>query len=188
MISIASVNRHTEVGGNRMNQNMKNEIIQSIKDFRLPVYKEIPDTGLYLEQVTQYISEFMKPLEDISITSSMISNYVKKKMIDNPVKKQYHREQIAYLIFVVIAKNVLSLEDIHLLFELQKKVYTSETGYNYFCTEFENILQFVFGAKDTIDEVGVDHTYEKLLLRNTIITTTHKIYLDKWFSRVRSME
>ena len=109
-------------------------------------------------------------------------------MIDNPVKKQYHREQIAYLIFVVIAKNVLSLEDIHLLFELQKKVYTSETAYNYFCTEFENILQFVFGAKDTIDEVGVDHTYEKLLLRNTIITATHKIYLDKWFSRVRSME
>ena len=71
-----------------MNQNMKNEIIQSIKDFKLPEYKEIPDTGLYLEQVTQYISEFMKPLEDITITSSMISNYVKKKMIDNPVRKQ----------------------------------------------------------------------------------------------------
>ena len=171
-----------------MNQDMKNEIIASIKDFKLPAYKEIPDTGLYLEQVTQYISEFMKPLDDISVTGSMISNYVKKKMIDNPVKKQYHREHIAYLIFIVIAKNVLSLEDIHLLFELQKKVYTPEVAYNYFRMEFENILLYIFGAKDTIDEVGVENTYENLLLRNTIITATHKIYLDKWFSRVRPSE
>lgn len=171
-----------------MNHMIKNEIILSVKDFKLPVYKEIPDTGLYLEQVTQYISEYMKPLEDISITGSMISNYVKKKLISNPVKKQYHREQIAYLIFISIAKNVLSLEDIGTLFELQKKVYTPEIAYNYFCMEFENILQFVFGIKDTIDTVGVEHSYEKLLLRNTIITATHKIYLDKWFSRVRHDE
>lgn len=171
-----------------MNQSMKNEIIASIKDFKLPAYKEIPDTGLYLEQVTQYISDYLKPLEDTVITGSMISNYVKKELIDHPVKKQYHREQIAYLIFVAIAKNVLSLEDIRLLFDLQKKVYTAEVAYNYFCTEFENILSFVFGIKNTVDEVGVDHTYEKLLLRNTIITATHKIYLDKWFSRVRSMD
>jgi hypothetical protein len=102
---------------------IKNAIILSVKDFKLPVYKEIPDTGLYLEQVTQYISEYMKPLEDISITGSMISNYVKKKLISNPVKKQYHREQIAYLIFISIDNQFRHIRKLSLLHSTSKSNY-----------------------------------------------------------------
>ncbi len=103
-----------------MNQSIKDDIAASIQNFKLPAYQEIPDVGFYLEQTTQYISEFLKPMPSISITSSMISNYVKKGLIEKPVKKQYHREQIAYLIFIAIAKTVLSLEDIYLLIQIQK--------------------------------------------------------------------
>ena len=35
--------------------------------------------------------------------------------------------------------------------------------------------------KDTIDNIGMDSTDEKIMLRNTIITIVHKIYLDKCF-------
>jgi len=167
-----------------MNQNIKNEIQDSIRTLHLPRYEELPDVGLYLEQVTNYISDHLAPLEDIVLTSSMISNYVKKGMIDNPVKKLYCREQIAYLIFVAISKTVLSMDDITLLINLKKKVYSSPVAYNYFCTEFENVLFFVFGIKDTLDTVGVDATDEKAMLRHTIITVAHKIYLDKCFSRL----
>ena len=169
-----------------MNQNIKDEIRDSVRCFRLPRYEELPDVGLYLEQVTKYISDYLAPLEDIVITGSMISNYVKKGLIDNPVRKQYSREQIAYLIFIAVSKTVLSMDDIALLIELKKKVYTSPRAYNYFCNELENVLFYVFGLKSTLDTVGIDATDEKAMLRNTIITVAHKVYLDKYFSRLAS--
>jgi len=170
-----------------MEEIKKQTIAASIRHFKLPDYHDIPDVGLYLEQVSRYISEYLSPLE-ISITNSMISNYVKKGLIANPVKKQYDREQIAYLMFIAVAKTVLRLEDISLLISLQKKAYPSEVAYGYLCREFENVLFFVFGLKNTLEEVGKDHTDEKAMLRNTIITVAHKVYLDKYFAALHEKE
>lgn len=167
-----------------MRKEVKEEIVASIQDFRLPRYQEIPDVGLYLEQVAIYISERLAPLENITLTGSMISNYVKKGLLKSPVKKQYDRDQVAYLFFIAIAKSVISMEDIRLLFELQKKAYEPQRAYDYFCMEFENILQHVFGIKEQLDVIGVDDTDEKEMLRNTIITVAHKVYLDKYFTRI----
>lgn len=68
-------------------RNRKEELILSIQDFRLPKYDEIPDVGLFLEQTTKYISKYIEPLQDITITASMISNYVKQKMIEKNLQK-----------------------------------------------------------------------------------------------------
>ena len=69
--------------------------------------------------------------------------------------------------------------------EIQTRTYPFPKAYDYFCSELENILQFVFGLKEEVDVVGVDETAEKIMLRNTIITVAHKIYLDKSFAFVR---
>ncbi len=164
-------------------QEIRKEIAKSIENFHLPEYDAIPDVGLYLEQVVKYIAEYLEPLEGMSITGSMIGNYVKKGLIDNPIRKQYNREQIAYLIFIAIAKSVLSLEDIQLLIEMKMKRYDSKTAYEYFCREFENVLQHVFGLKDNLEEIGNTKTDTKIMLRNTIVTVAHKIYLDKYFMK-----
>ena len=165
-----------------MDQEKKSQIMESIRHFSLPRYEEIPNVGLYLEQTSKYISEYLENLGDFALTGSMISNYVKKGLVANPVKKQYTREQIAYLIFIAVAKSVLSMEDIRLLFELQKESYTPQKAYDYFCLELENVLLYVFGLKDGLDTVGTDNTETKNLLRNTIITVAHKAYLDKAFA------
>lgn len=167
-----------------MNQKIREELKESIREFHLPRYNEIPDVGLYLEQVTKYLEEYLAPLEDISITSSMISNYVKKGLISSPVKKQYNREQIAYLMFIAVAKSVVSLEDIGLAIYSQKKLYTSRKAYDYFCMEFENVVQVVFGIKESLDTVGKDNSDEKVMLRNLIITVAHKVYLEKYFAKL----
>lgn len=164
-----------------MKQEHKASIKDSVVGFHLPRYQEIPNVGLYLEQTTKYIEEYLEPFHDITITGSMISNYVKKGLIANPIKKQYYRDQIAYLMFIAYAKSVLSLENIRMLIAMQKSSYGAQRAYDYFCDEFENILQFVFNLKDNIDNVGVDITDEKLMLRNTIITICHKLYLDQCF-------
>ena len=167
------------MGGSIMEQKMKDEISMSVQNFRLPKYNEIPDVGLFLEQTTKYISDYLIPLDNVTITGSMISNYVKKNIVANPVKKQYNREQIAYLFFIAVAKTVLSLEDIQLLIKIQKETYDIKVAYEYFCSEFENVLFYVFGLKDTLDTIGGAGSDEKVMLRNIIITVAHKVYLDK---------
>lgn len=172
-----------------MKETTKQRIAASVQDFRLPRYNEIPNAGLYLEQTSKYIAECLAPVQETAITSSMISNYVKKGLISNPVKKLYNRDQIAHLMFIMLAKSVVSLDDLHRFIRLQEQTYPAERAYNYLCDEFENLLQFVFGLKDAIDNVGIDSTDEKIMLRNTIITIVHKIYLDKCFEALaREME
>ena len=50
------------------------------------------------------------------------------------------------------------------------------------------MLRYVFGIKDEVDNVGVDSTDEKIMLRNTIITVAHKVYVDQCFLELRRME
>ena len=171
-----------------MKQETKNRICLSIRDFRLPRYSEIPNVGLYLEQVTKYICEYLAPIQDNAITGSMISNYVKKGLVASPVKKLYNREQIAYLLFIALAKNVLSLDNLTLFIRLQKRTYTTERAYEYLCDEFENTLHYVFGLKPDLANVGIDSTDEKIMLRSTIITVAHKIYLEKCFQAIAEEE
>lgn len=153
-----------------------------IASFHLPAYETIPDVGLYLEQTTKYITQQLAPLKSLTITNSMISNYVKRGLIANPVKKQYSREQIAYLIFIAVAKCALSIEDIQRLIVLQRGSYDTKRAYDYFCCEFENVLQNVFGVKQKMEMIGVDKTQQKTMLRNTIITVAYKIHLDMCFA------
>lgn len=165
-----------------MKREVKAQISAQVENFRLPRYDEIPTVGLYLEQVTKYITEYLAPLQEGAITGSMISNYVKKGLVDNPVKKQYGRDQIAYLFFIAVAKNVLSLDELMLFIQRQKQTYAPKKAYDYFCDELENILFFVFGLKNAADVVGKDATTEKEMLRNTIIAAAHKFYLQKYFA------
>ena len=166
----------------------KQKITDSLRDFRLPRYEELPDVGLYLEQTAKYISEFLSPLEEGSLTPSMVSNYVKKGLIRNPVKKQYGREQIAYLFFIALTKNVLSLDGLINFIALQKRTYSLQKAYDYFCEQFENTLLFTAEVKDTLDIAGEDTTDEKRLLFSCIVAVTQKIYLERCLEAISQEE
>lgn len=148
-------------------------------EFRMPRFREIPNVGLYLEQTVNYINECIGPL-DLTITSSMLSNYVKKGYVDRPVKKQYNAEQIAYLIFMSIVKQTLTMENISMLFQMQKKTYSAEEAYNYFCEELENRLKKLF-AGDYSDCRPLDMTSEKKILTSVVIAISNIIYLNFCF-------
>jgi len=166
----------------------KQQIAQSVKDFRLPRYNEIPTVGLYLEQATKYVGEYLAPLGEYSLTPSMISNYVKKGLISNPIKKQYSREQIAYLFFIAVAKSVLSLDALTGFIKVQQCSYPLPKAYDYFAEEFENLLQFTFELKDTMEMVGEDNTDEKRLLYTCIVAAVQKVYLEKCLEAIAKEE
>lgn len=67
-------------------------LVPSIEGFKMPTFDQIPNVGLYLEQTTTFLNEYLEPLYGTQLTSSMISNYVKKHLIESPIKKQYSRE------------------------------------------------------------------------------------------------
>ena len=169
-----------------MNQEMKDKIVETVRGFHLPRYEEIPNVGLYLEQVTKYISDCYAPLGNVNITASMISNYVKRGLVKNPVKKQYDREQIAYLIFIAAAKNALSLDNIQIFLDMQKQSFDAKAAYHYFCAELENTIFYVFGLKDSVDAADSNAPDEKMMLRNIIITVAHQTYLNMCFSAIKS--
>lgn len=166
-----------------MNEIYKDAIRSTMSGFRLPRYREIPDVGLYLEQTTKYVNQCIGPLGFENVTGSMIRNYVKQGIITNPVQKQYSAEQIAYIIALVILKQVCPLENVNTLFLLMNKRsnYTVQVAYDYFCDELENILHFSFGLKDFAEDVGVTNSIEKEMLRSAIISVSNLVYLKHCF-------
>ena len=169
-----------------MDPNRKAHIAKLIEHFRLPAYYEIPDVGLYLEQTAKYITDYLGPIQDTPMTGSMISNYVKKGLIKSPVRKQYNREQIAQLIFIAVAKMVMSMDDLHLMLDIQQKTYPSQVAYDYFRQELSSMLDAVFGLKAEPDAADANATDEKIMLRNMIITAAHRVYLNKLFAVLRA--
>ena len=163
-----------------MREEMKTRVSAPVVGFRLPRYQEVPDVGLYLEQVTGYISNLLSPLGSISITGSMISNYVKKDLISNPIKKRYSRDQIVGLISIAVAKTVLSLEDIQVLITMQRRLGDNQTVYNFFCQELEESLRDVFGLGVAPEALPADVQEEQLLIRKTVVAVAHKLYLDTY--------
>ncbi len=160
------------------------DLKRTAEEFSLPTYHEIPEVGLYLEQVVRYIAGYAQNVGLQPLTGSMVSNYVKKKIIANPVKKMYGREQIAYLIFIVFAKNVIQIEDMQMLFDLQKRSFSMERSYEYFRMQMRESLLEVFGIVDEGTaskgrEVDSNEVFtNKSILKNICITVAHKIYLE----------
>lgn len=85
-----------------------------LSEYRLPAWDEIPNMGLYMEQVLTLLDEYLDYLppelkgERQVATSSAINNYVRAKLMPRPVKKRYYRVHIAYLIMICTLKQVLS--------------------------------------------------------------------------------
>lgn len=171
-----------------MNTMIKSALTDSMRGFHLPRYAELPDMGLYLEQTTKYINQCLKPLGCAELTSSMIRNYVKQGLVINPVHKQYYADQIAHLICITLLKQVTPLEYIDKLFSRQRKVYTDQVAYDYFCTELENILYFRFDLKDSVENIGLTSSIEKEMLRSAITAVSHVIYLNACFQYLSQEE
>ena len=157
------------------------QIAESLNSFQMPAYTEIPNVGLYLKQVVAYINDFLDPIRDDPLTVSMVSNYVKHKLIPNPIHKMYYREQIALLFFIAVTKCVLSLEEIRFLLAIQEKSYDTEYSYEQFRRKMEEALHHMTGVQDKIPPASSDDSEGHILLRNTVITISHKIYMDRYF-------
>lgn len=159
------------------------EISAEILKFSMPRYDELTHIHLYLEQVIDEVVFILKPVfgdnKDKWITPTMVGNYVKQGILPRPVGKKYSKEHMAYLIYISIAKQVLSMGEIKRLMDMQKETYPIGVAYDYFCCEFENMLYEIFGKKEQVPDTSVTKALEANLLRSTIISVSYAIYTRK---------
>ncbi|MDD7464222.1 MAG: DUF1836 domain-containing protein, partial [Anaerococcus sp.] len=72
--------------------------MEQIRKFKKITWEDLPDYGLYSDQVVDFIDEKLISFfpETLSLSPSMINNYVKNKIIPKPVKKKYYREHLGH--------------------------------------------------------------------------------------------
>ena len=173
---------------NGMNIESNRRVAACAAGFALPRYADLPTVGLYLDQTVQFVNGYFRTFQGVELTASMVSNYVKTGILSHPIKKKYTREQLACLIYIVVSKTVLSMENIDTLFRMQRAHYSSAQAYDTFCDELENCLPYVFGLSRTMKDPAPDSDDERKLLRSTIFSAANKIYLDCVFAVLRQEE
>lgn len=89
-----------------------------LNNYRLPDWGDIPNFGLYMEQVIDYLKQTIDYLppelkEEQFITAATINNYVRRELMPEPVKKKYYRVHLAYLLMICTLKQCLSMATLH---------------------------------------------------------------------------
>ena len=115
--------------------------------YRLPDWDEIPDFGLYMEQVVQLLTQYLSFLppdlkQPQPVTAAVINNYVRTKLLPEPKKKRYYRIHLAYLLMICTLKQSLRLSMLPVLLpgDLQEadvqRIYTAFVWRHRLCAQY----------------------------------------------------
>ena len=85
--------------------------------YQLPKCEDLPDFGLYMDQVNTLLSQhlYYLPQEDHSeelVTPTAINNYVRLKIMPAPEKKRYRRIHLAYLFMICTLKQTITIAQV----------------------------------------------------------------------------
>lgn len=120
---------------------------QDYINFHCPRYDEFPTVELYAEQVLSLMREYLTlftPEGQVLLTSNMINNYVKQKIVKPPVNKKYDRVHLAYFMVVCIFKGFMNISELCEGLEFILSKHTVKEAYDIFCEELERALKTTF--------------------------------------------
>ena len=142
--------------------------------YRCPRWNELPDLGLYMDQVLMVVENALRPIfphDPAVLTSTMVNNYVKQQVLTASEKKKYGREHLATLITITILKRVLSVVEIRFVLDRLSECGTAESGYDMFCTQLERRLRGENGLENcnpilaaAVDAVAGKLSFESMCL------------------------
>lgn len=113
--------------------------------YPIPKWTDFPDIELYMDQVIGVLEKHLAPFfpEEKCITSTMINNYVKQKLLPPPQNKRYAKEQLAHLFMICILKSHLQLSEIASLLENLCRERSIAALYELFTVELEGAVKGV---------------------------------------------
>lgn len=161
-----------------------------ITAFSLPAWDDIPDFGLYMDQIitlmTQYLDYLPPDMKDKQlITSASVNNYVRMKIMPEPIGKKYYREHIAYLIIICILKQSLNISLIQRLIPYDMTKEEIHSVYTAFVSKHKSaaelfVEQIKLGAAPILNnESTQDGAVESLIYSTAVISGFAQLLAEK---------
>ncbi len=127
------------------------------KTYHLPAWNEIPNLGLYMEQVIGLMTEYLhvpktENREESFVTAATINNYVRKKVMPKPVKKKYYRQHIAYLILIYTLKYCLSIPTLQIMIPFDLSEEETEKVYTNYVARYHEAVEFFMAYTRAVEE------------------------------------
>ncbi|GCF95245.1 hypothetical protein NRIC_31360 [Enterococcus florum] len=169
-----------------MNTEALKKWAEELLNFHMPLWEELPELELYMDQVITLVDRYLSPLIEPDkhhlLSSAMVNNYVKHKLVPPPEKKRYNKNHLAYLIAITLLKQVLTIPDIKEVIVLQLKMEKPKNAYNNFCQKQEeavhHIAELVLAKdKDLPKEPVRDPRY--LAMESAISSFANKMLVEK---------
>ncbi len=165
-------------------QDKMTSYLEELKKLHIPRYNELPEIELYMDQLIEYLNSRFAPFqidEKDRITAAMVNNYVKSKIIPPTVKKRYSKNHVAYLIVICVFKQIYPISKIMDMIGIQKKIFTTEKAYDYFCVELENALISAFSMSGTLSmDTSNTMQEERLFVRASVNSFAQKLLVEKY--------
>ena len=128
------------------------ELKERLSQERPAQWRDLPDIGLYMEQVVTLLRGYLDYLppelkEEEAVTAAAINNYVRTRAMPGPVRKRYYRIHLAYLIMICTLKQGLSIS-------LVQRLIPSELSEEELCAVYtEYIVRHSLAARYFTQEV-----------------------------------
>lgn len=158
----------------------------------LPEWEQLPDFGLYMDQVqtllAQYLSFLPQDSDEQVITTSAINNYVRTGIMPPPNRKKYERIHFAYLIMICSLKQSLSMSEIQKIIPSGLSEDEIRSAYTDFVRQYTDSVNFFVGlveevAKDTFQDTDtvcdVDAGIQSFVLLTAVIANFSKLLTTK---------
>ncbi len=152
-----------------------------LNNYKLPAWKELPDIGLYMDQVIALLGQYLDfiPMEDSKdkpVTPTTINNYVRLKVMPAPEKRKYYRVHIAFLIMIFTLKQGISINGLQQLLPStanEEEIKIFYTGYiaqlqevgNFYTAQTRAAVQGILDPK-TADEGAVENVIIQSILQS----------------------
>ena len=161
-----------------------------LREYRLPEWDRLPDLGLYMEQVTVLMRQYLDYLppelkEEQFITASTINNYVRMKIMPEPRRKRYYRIHLAYLIVILTLKQSLSIQDVQRAVPMNMSEDEMRAFYQYYVDMFHSVaLLFVYQAREATRSVlapesNDDSAIPNMVMLGALVSGFSRILVEK---------
>ena len=152
---------------------------------------ELKKGSLYMDQIVSYVDSILEPYsrdEQKLITSFMVNNYVKAKIIEAPTLKRYSKNQLSYLVAICLLKQITSMSNLAVL--LNKENFQDENGrfYDHFIDVHNEAKKniYAFHEKQKRNSFVINENIDKTIVQNGIkdsnISDEKKDILKKLFN------
>ena len=128
------------------------ELKERLEGERPVEWEELPDIGLYMDQLISYMPrQLIHYGEGETLTSAMVNNYIKDGALPRAEGKRYNRAHLASLTALCALKQVLSVKDAGLLLDAASAGRKPEELYAQFREALDRALDVTAGSLDASD-------------------------------------